>query len=120
MRKLDDLCRKLHTKRKFYQDSDLNLLCYGVGSKRDFLNIYVHEFIRMQHQSCIVINGFHSGTNLKVVFKELIGYILRTVNYGNKKGPQSLQDQYDFILRAFEVEKSVLPVYLVIHSLDMG
>ena len=60
---------------------------YGVGSKRNFLNVYCHEFIRKQHQSLVIINGFHSGTNIKAVFKELIGYIMHFINDRNKKGP---------------------------------
>ena len=38
----DRLCEKLHKKMKFYQECSLNLMVFGVGSKRDFLNIYCH------------------------------------------------------------------------------
>ena len=41
------LCDKLHLKMKFFQDCGFNLLIFGVGSKRDFLNIFLHEQIRM-------------------------------------------------------------------------
>ena len=81
--KLDALCKEWHLKMKFYQESGLNLLIYGVGSKRDFLNVYVHEHIRMSKRNCVVVNGFHSGTNLKTLFKELITFVFEFTNQGN-------------------------------------
>jgi hypothetical protein len=86
---LDQLCEKLHKKMKFYQECDLNLLVYGVGSKRDFLNMYCHEQIRNQGNSCVIINGYHSGTNIKTLLGQLILYITRGTN---QKKPTSLQD----------------------------
>ena len=46
VRNLEKQIKVWHPKMKFYQECGLNLLVYGVGSKRDFLNIYLHEQVR--------------------------------------------------------------------------
>ena len=66
---------------------------YGVGSKRDFLNIYLHEHIRNRQLSTLVVNGYISGTNMKSIFRELYLYLQKSEVA--VKRPISLQDQYD-------------------------
>jgi hypothetical protein len=62
---------------QFYQESGFNLLVYGVGSKRTFLNIYIHEQVRMDmKKSVLVVNGYHSGTNIKTVLRDLVTYVM--------------------------------------------
>ena len=52
-------------------------MVYGVGSKRTFLNIYIHEQVRMDmKKSVLVVNGYHSGTNIKTVLRDLVTYVM--------------------------------------------
>ena len=60
---------------KFYQDCGFNLMLFGVGSKRQFLNQYWDEHVIKSGLQSIVVNGYHSGTNLKSVFGGIINYI---------------------------------------------
>lgn len=50
---------------KYYLDCGFNLLVYGVGSKRNILNYFTSTHITSD--SCLIINGFHSATNIKVI-----------------------------------------------------
>ena len=79
-----------YVKMRFYQDCGLNILVFGVGSKRDFLNQYVDEHIRRQGQNIVVVNGYHSATNLKSVFGGILNYIKHKT--GQQKFPVSLND----------------------------
>lgn len=51
---------------KYFLDCGLNLCIYGVGSKRTILNLFMHK--SLSHDPCLVVNGYHSGATIKIIF----------------------------------------------------
>ena len=71
---IDKQADLLYDKMKFYLDADFNLFVHGVGTKKDFLNSFVLSQLKDENVGC-VINGYHSGTTIKAVIKELEKFI---------------------------------------------
>lgn len=57
---------------KHYINCGFNLLVYGVGSKWDFLNNFIKRYLGEHHR--LVINGFHSATNMKSITNQMVNY----------------------------------------------
>ena len=67
-----------HYQMKYYLNCGFNLLIYGVGSKRNFVNRLVQYHLATD--PCLVINGFHSGTTMKTITNPMIKFIAN--NFG--------------------------------------
>ena len=109
---------------KFYLDCDFNLFLYGVGTKKKFLNSFVLSHLKEEHVGC-VINGYHSGTTIKAVVKEMEKFVKEKLL--GRKGMdrnQTTQDTFEFVKRIFnevtEDKYEIKHFYLIIHSMDMG
>jgi hypothetical protein len=77
---------------RHYINCGFNLLIYGVGSKWDFLNNFVKRYLGEHHR--LVINGFHSATNIKSITNQMVAYATKNnLKYAaNKKTSMSLND----------------------------
>lgn len=103
-------------KMLFYLKSGFNIVAYGIGSKRQFLNDFVAQHITSQQLSCLVVNGYHSGTTIKSLLGSIFNYLKLKCALTAKK-PASLQDLFDYCKRGlYNLDGEVLTV--VIHSLD--
>ena len=74
-------------------------MVHGVGSKRNLLNIYALEIIKLSGHDVTVVNGFHSGTNMKNVLNSCFEFL--RISIPNLKRPVSLSEQFEFVKRAF-------------------
>jgi hypothetical protein len=63
------------SKMKFYQDCGFNIMCFGVGSKRDILNAYAVEHISWADHSVSIVNGYNPGTGIKSVLGSIFNYL---------------------------------------------
>ena len=115
--RIDDIKKELFQKMKFYQDCGLNILVYGVGSKRHILNLYLLEQLKLNGHSCVAINGYHSATSMKSILTTMFNYLKSCGKMIPK--PVSMQQQFEYAKRAFMMP-DISPLYLVIHSLDIG
>ena len=83
---------KFGMRMKHYINCGFNLLIYGVGSKWTFINNYLQRHMKDDH--CLVVNGYHSATNMKTVTNPMMGYAQKYhLKYAaNKKQSMSLND----------------------------
>ena len=97
----DEQAQKLYEKMKFYLDCDFNLFLYGVGTKKNFLNSFVLSQLKEEHVGC-VINGYHSGTTIKAVVREMEKFVKEKL-LGRKAMDrnQTTQDTFEFVKRIF-------------------
>lgn len=107
-----------------YINSGFNLLLHGLGSKREFLNNFVLD--RFASEPKLVVNGFHSGTNLKSVTNPMMNFAHKHQLKGSykKSAIKAVHDQVDAIKRIYgnlnEAEAGFDKFFLVVHSLDAG
>ena len=106
---------------KHYLNCGFNLLIYGVGSKRDFINNFAQTCL--SGEPLLYVNGFHSAANMKAVTNPMVNFAIKHQLYpGRKKGAMSLPDQLDIIRKVFshinEEESGFRRYNIVIHSMD--
>mmetsp|Transcript_15629 Transcript_15629/g.11009 ORF Transcript_15629/g.11009 Transcript_15629/m.11009 type:complete len:106 (-) Transcript_15629:623-940(-) len=76
---------------KYFLDCGFNLLVFGAGSKRTLLNTFVSEVIH--DQPTFIVNGYHTGTNLKSLVISLCKFITENIENKNvTKKFSSIQD----------------------------
>lgn len=62
---------------KYFLDCGFNLLVFGSGSKRSLMNVFVDNMV--SDQPCFIVNGYHSGTNLKVILSTMCKFITENI-----------------------------------------
>lgn len=105
-----------------------NLLVYGVGSKQKLLNEFADQAIRNAGEPLMIVNGYHSGANLKSMLTEISKFITVHIEKGTgsqkKKTFASIHDQCENIKNTFtRIKNGNLQFnnfYILIHSFDMG
>jgi len=70
--KLNEYLKHMGQTMKHYINCGFNLLLYGVGSKRNFLNYFALS--QLHNEPKVVINGFHSATSIKCVTNPLLNF----------------------------------------------
>lgn len=79
---------------KHYLNCGLNILLYGVGSKRRFLNLFTMKYI--VNEPTLVINGFHSAASMKSITNPMLNFAHRQKIQGaDKLSTRSTQNTYD-------------------------
>ena len=106
---------------RYFINVNFNILVYGVGSKRNFINNFI--LTHFSHEPCLIVNGFHSGANMKAITNPMIKFINKTFPVEGKCS-NSIHDQIEFIKRTFETYKpnqyDFQKYFIVIHSMDIG
>lgn len=60
---------------KHYLNCGFNLLIYGVGSKRDFINNFAQTCL--SGEPLLYVNGFHSGANMKAITNPMVNFAIK-------------------------------------------
>lgn len=79
-----DLAAAHFDKMMFYLQLDMNLLIYGVGSKRELLQDFMQNHVQ-QSYSQVNIRGYHSGLMPKVILNDIIDYIREDIDHNKTK-----------------------------------
>ena len=121
---IDKQADLLYDKMKFYLDADFNLFVHGVGTKKDFLNSFVLSQLKDENVGC-VINGYHSGTTIKAVIKEMEKFIKDKLHKNRGEKTISTYDSFEYVKRIFnsmshDDRYDCKSYFMVIHSMDMG
>jgi len=109
---------------KHYLNCGLNLLIYGVGSKRGMVNFFVQK--HLTNDPRLIVNGFHSATSMKSITNPTLNFAVKHLNADKKKarGNMTTHDQVDEIKRIFGKVKfgelNFSKYHIVIHSMDCG
>ena len=69
---------------KFYLDTGMSVLIYGVGSKYEFLKCLIET--ELSSQPCLIVNGYHTNCSLKRISSLLSTYIPKEINMIGHKG----------------------------------
>ncbi|CDW84995.1 origin recognition complex subunit 2-like [Stylonychia lemnae] len=103
---------------KYFLGCGFNLLLYGVGSKRKFINNFIAK--NKLGQNIIIINGFHSGANIKSLTNPLIKLIWKQLS--QKIQSVSSNDVISEIIEILDkLRQNELDfIYIVIHSFDIS
>eukprot|EP00347_Sterkiella_histriomuscorum_P017627 403348615 len=96
------------------------LLIYGVGTKREFINRFIVS--QMQNIPCLIINGFHSATNIKSISQPLVKFVQKHMYINQISG--TVMNQLTQIKQLLDEirpsEYDFQKICLVIHSMDIG
>ena len=113
-------------KMMFYLECEMNLLVYGVGSKRRILEKFLYDHPHEEHNS-VVVRGYHSGLMPKCILTEIAEYIRKETNKkvqmkGSSRKWSSIGELVEYIKRQMLVfsEDDTKPIYVLIHSMDVG
>lgn len=60
---------------RHYLNCGMNILLYGVGSKRKFLNLFTMKHV--VNEPTLVINGFHSAASMKSVTNPMLSFAFK-------------------------------------------
>ncbi|XP_041372007.1 origin recognition complex subunit 2-like isoform X2 [Gigantopelta aegis] len=93
-----------------YHMCGFNILLYGLGSKRGFLEEFRKTFLR--DYSHVVVNGYFPSLTIKHIFGCIIDEILECD--GSHRNPA---DQYELIRKHFE-EGYYEDFFLILHNID--
>ena len=122
---LNQQAEALYEKMKFYLDCDFNLFIYGVGTTKNWINAFVISQLNENHVG-MVTNGYHSGTTIKALVKELERFLKEyIVKWKRAEKASSTQESFEFVKRIFnemstEEKYEIKDFYLIVHSMDMG
>ena len=116
----------LFPQMRHYMNCGFNLLVYGVGSKRKFLNLFAMK--NLNNEPTLIINGFHSAATMKSITNPMLGFAgrkkLKNADKQSTRSTQSIYDQVDQIKRLFSgfssIESNHVNFNIVIHSMDAG
>lgn len=78
-------------KMMFYLMCDMNLLVYGVGTKRNVIQDFMLEYVQPDYPT-LMVRGYHSGLNPRQILEEVNSYIQVTIDHkpyptNNRKWP---------------------------------
>ncbi|KAH3679253.1 hypothetical protein WICPIJ_008653 [Wickerhamomyces pijperi] len=110
--------KEMYSQYYFELTENFNLLFYGVGSKRQFIEGFVqgHLLERIDDDEAppvLVINGYNPATTLK----EILTKIVQTLKIS--RAPKSTVELIEFLQKKFFTAKSNNPeLILIIHNLD--
>lgn len=126
--KLYELQTKLFPQYWFELTQGFSLLFYGVGSKREFLERYVFEYLSQNLVSdessvgvpCVVVNGYNPTCNYRDVFKDISRALLpqelsrnETKYWGNH-----VILHIQKMIELYKNEPPDIRLVIVIHNLD--
>jgi hypothetical protein len=60
---------------RHYLNCGFNLLVYGVGSKRKFLNLFTMK--HLNNEPTLIVNGFHSAATMKSITNPILNFAFR-------------------------------------------
>ena len=115
----------------FYLECDMNLLIYGVGSKKDILQNFLQSHVFECFPS-ILIRGYHSGLMPKTILTDLAEYIYtsrgnKSIKMRKKEKWTSTSEIIEFIKRCLQHlddlqddDDELKPIVIMIHSMDVG
>ena len=66
-------------KMMFYLECDMNLLIYGVGSKRTLIQDFLANHVFASFPS-ILVRGYHSGLMPKAILTDIVDYIREVID----------------------------------------
>lgn len=67
---------------RYFLESGFNLLIYGIGSKRNIMNEFAKQHIFNTGEPILVVNGYHSGTNIKTIILVISKFIKDHIEKG--------------------------------------
>lgn len=118
--------KEMHQNMKHYLNCGFNILLYGVGSKRNFLNNFVQQYLYVEPK--VYVNGFHSAITMKALTTHLLKFAnkqrMRYADKNNTKSNMTFSDQLESVKRIFGdvnfQEQGFKRYTVVIHSMDVG
>ena len=66
-------------KMMFYLDNEMNLMIYGVGSKRELLEEFLQQQVWHRFPS-LLVRGYHSGLMPKTILTDIVDYIRQEID----------------------------------------
>jgi hypothetical protein len=72
---LERLPQTMFTSMRHYMNCGFNLLIYGVGSKRKFLNLFTMKYLN--NEPTLIINGFHSAATMKSITNPMLNFAFK-------------------------------------------
>ena len=118
-------------KMMFYLDCEMNLLIYGVGSKRGILQDFLQNQIWLRYPS-INVRGYHSGLMPKTILTDITEYIREHIERKAKPAvPRKWANTTEIMehikrklmnaeANLAKEESELEPVIILIHSMDIG
>ncbi|TFK22148.1 DNA replication origin binding protein [Coprinopsis marcescibilis] len=106
--------RELHTRFLFELQEGFNILCYGIGSKRDFLNDFALSACSKRGH-VVIANGYQAD----FAIKDLLAQIEQIPGLEEFEGSSRAGDkQASRIYEFFAQESQKQHLYLIVHNVD--